>query len=367
VKPKVQMIFGFFLLIGMSHGLMLPLAEGNESRDLLWRVYTEGSQEKKAVLTECFHRLLKVKRRAELATEPVNWGEDPEIAWLLQHRIPTMLAVERELEGGPDAPHLQALIYLTKAIGSRRLLRHLPELLKRTYSTMARLQILRAMSDLRDRGSLAALEGFLSGADSSTPGLLVAEAARGLGLTRNKDYLPLLRVASRMVRSQAESLRMAGAQYRCGDSQIAQRILSVLRDDEADMELRLWAVHFVAEEPVSGVVPVLAELAAESSSEEMSSSALRALVLASGYGVPPGSELLEQKPTQSSEEGTAQEGETTAALPGEGPERLSEKERKKLVQAIMRWWREHQQTRAQQARSVTRKEALEKLAQGVPH
>jgi len=336
-----------------------------QTQDVLWRVYTRGSQGKRAILWECFEQLQEVKDRSVLATEPPNWSNDPGIRWLLRHRIPTMLAVEVELKGKPEGRYLGALLYLTEAVGNRRLLRQLPALLKRTKTTDSKLQILRVMSDLRDNKSLAALRNFLEEADSTTPDVLVAEAARGLGLSGKEEYLPLLKAASRMVQSPKESLRIMGARYRCGELEMAQHILSLVKDSEAELELRLWAVDFIARNPFRDAVPVLAELAANGRDKQLSASALRALVQVTGYGMPPAEALL--KVGGASEQEAAEQGETTAmTLPPEDSKEMSQKERQKLVNNIMHWWQEHREAMPQPLGPITREEALHSTEQSVP-
>lgn len=367
MKSNLKNIIRLLILIVAFCVFVVPLAQSDGMPDILWRVYTEGSQEKKAVLGECFDRLTKVQEKAGLAAEPLNWSRDPDIQWLLRHHIPIMLIVERELKGRPEGRYLEALIYLTKAIGSRRLSRHLPGLLARVNSTRSQREILRAMSDLRDGESLTALENFLEYADRGISEVLIAEAARGISLTRKKEYLPLIKRVSFLVYSREESERIAAARYRCGDWRMAERLLSVLKDGEADSQLRLWALSFVSENSLHGAVPILAQLARESPEEQLALAAFRALTRVTGYAVPPASELLKGKPSQAPEKPEEDETEGELLLSGRGLEKLSRPEREKLLKRVLDWWEDHKEATPRQGEPITREEALRAPEEDAPH
>jgi len=307
--------------------------------DVLRRVYTEGPPEKRALLTECRHRLERIRARAGGAQTAPDWGTDPDVRWLLANRAAATLAVEPELQGQPEGRYLEALLYLTRALGSRRLVRCLPGLLERSLTSEARLLVLRTMATVGDSRCMEALEAYLETAEWNTPDALLCAAAEGLSLTRDERYLPLLeRVAAKVV-SPESSLRLAGARFRCGDELMGEVILSALQDEETAPALRLWAIGFAAENRMQDAVPVLAQIAVESSSEELAEAALRALIEASGYATPPPAEklVLEEEPAEGAQEQAATAAD--AALRPRAPE-----ERRKLVSVIMEWRRRELET-----------------------
>ena len=360
------------LLLVMFGVLMSPVAHA-EIQDLLWRAYAQGNVEQRRTLAECERRMMIIRTKATTAEESRDWSEDRHVQWLLFHRIPAMLVLEREMRSEPQSVYLEALLHMTKALDNSRLTRLLPGLMNGASSTRSRLHVIRTLAELRDAKSLAALERFLEGAGRNTPDELMAEAARGLGLTRDEKYLPLLTRASRLVDSQRAALMLAAARYRCGETEMAEQVMEVLRQEDTDQEdtdpdLKIWALDFFAENAHQESVPLLASLAAGSGDERVARRALQALMLTSGYAVPPAKELLERSREMRVGEVQEQEVEEEAAdaVDRAAPDEPTASEREELVETILTWWREHPEMRPSPPRRIGRQEALAKPDESRP-
>lgn len=254
-----------------------------------------------------------------------------------------MLVIEREIERQPRGRHLEAILYLVVHVGNTRIRRYLPALFQVARSQRERYRVMQAMADLHGHESIRFIEQFLSEADAQTPECLLCEAARGLGLTGRRKFQPLLRRAATLVQSPEARLRMAAARWRCGDPTAGRAILTVLQDEEAGRELRLWALDFLVENALPEAAPVLTDIAGESKDDEIGTRALRALIRATGYAKPPGNELLamggKDTPVEMMEMADA-ELEADPALAW-AEEDLKVSERKRMVRLIVVWRAEH--------------------------
>jgi len=314
------------LVLGLLAWLPVCLA----GEDLLWRAYTKGSADKRAELAACQDKLAAIREKARTATEAPDWATDADVLWLLSHRTPAMLAVEREIDAKPAGHYVGALAYLVGAIGNQRLTAGLPKLLPLAKTDGARLQVLQAMADHGGAKSLTELQVFLERATAGTPCEEICVAAEGLARTGNKGYLSSVRRAYMLVQSDADSVRLAAARYRCGDALMAGQILSVLKRKDASTQARLNALEFFQNNPTGEAVPVVAALAAESTDEKVAEQALTTLMHMTGYGA-----QLGEKADAPAGETPAENGGVAQAGPP-GPE-----ERKKDVEVVLAWWRAH--------------------------
>ena len=338
------------------------------AEDLLWRAYADGRPEKRALLGECQERMARIRGRASAALEEPDWNRDTDVQWLLSHRTPATLALEREFHRKYSGYQLEALAHMTVALGGRRLTKRLPGLLRAATSTRSRLRVLQVMADLRDEECLAALEQFVMRADWGTPEELICEAARGLSLTRDRKYRVALVRARALVESEAAGVRLAAARYRCGEPVMAGYVLDVLKQKDADPALQLFALDFFMENPDQEAVPTLAALAAANPDERVAARAFEALMHTTGYGVPP-AEIPAYPSDAPPADEAAEEGPPSGhALPeAVEPRTQTREQRKREVRSILRWWEEHPGVRPQARRPKTREEALAATDAASPH
>jgi hypothetical protein len=342
------------------------VARGDEPQDPLRAVYTAGPADKQAVLAEARERLQGLKERSKAATEATDWRQDPDFQWLLEHRIPGMLAVEEELEGRPGEPYLGALMDLTAALGNDRLSRHLPGLLARTYEPDARARVLRAMADAREAGCEAALERFLRACSEETPEALVCEAARGLGLSGREQHLPLLQGVTPLVRSDLGVMMLAAARYRCGEEQAAGVIAPVLTRKDAPRGLQQYAVGFLSRNSVPQAVEPLGHFAAECTDERLAMQALMALIKTTGFGVPSAARWVELTRQERGEEGGGAADRPAGSPQDEESRGLTSDERRELAEVILAWWADQPEARKRPRRHVSRSADALKMEDAPP-
>ena len=344
--------------------LALPLVCVS-AQDLLWRAYSQGSPENKALLAESLARMASVRQKALTATQEPDWNADADVQWLMSHRIPTMLVVEQEYDRQHEGFQIEAMVHMTVGLGAARLTKHLPALLQEANTEHARMKVLRVMADLRDKGSVAALERFLTSADATTPEDQICQAARGLSLTRDGKHQAALIRASGMVVSEPARTRLAAARYLCGEAEMAQRILDVLDKKDADRAARFAALDFFAENPLQKAVPSLADLAARSEDGPVAARAWEVLLHTTGYSVPP-PELRERPADAQRADASAEEDKRPAGSLPEPAEmaKLPRAERDKYAMSILKWWVEHPEARPQAIRQIARTEALAATCEG---
>jgi hypothetical protein len=339
------------------------------AEDKLWSAYSQGSAKKRAVLSQCLESMENIRDRAASAADAPNWSQDPDVQCLLSHRVPAVLVVEKEFERTPAGFHLDAVLLLTTALDDSRLRRHLPELLAKAKDHRSQLQVLKAMGDLRDAESSAAVEQFLADADAITPEDLVCEAARGLALTGDGKYRPVLARASRLVESDQGRLQVAAARYLCSEPEMAQEILRILELTDADLALRMLALEFFMQNPVQDAIPVLARLAGESEQKEVAGRAMCALMNTTGFSIPSAAQI--QQPTaETGDHGTGSEvepePEEAILLTERELAELPAAQRRQLVETVLEWWREHKDM-TPQPRHIDRREALAVPDKSKPH
>ena len=318
--------------------LAAPSASGAEPKDPLLRAYTSAPGEKRDLLRECDRRLRAIRFKALSSSAEQDWGADQDVRWLLAHRIPAVLAMEQELQRGATGRHLGALLYLTERLGHRRLTRELPALLSRAGTDEDRFQLLHILAELRSDEALKALGAFLRGAESWTSERLVCEAARGLSLTGDERYLPLIRAAGRLVSSPAGAVRLAAARHRCGDPGAVSELLKSLRDESADPAAVISALRALADRPVAEAVPDLAALAVRAQDAPVAEAAIAALMQTTGYDAPSGEipgESARQEDVTDDADAEKQEG-PDAALGRWGS--TARPKREEVVQRILEWW-----------------------------
>jgi len=355
MRAKRSILFGVVI-----SAVLAPSVLGAGVEDRLWRAYTEGPPEKRAVLSECVTRMESIRHKALLAVQPLDWSSDPDVQWLISHRTPARLVVQKELQRQPGGFYLDAVLVLTPALDNGQLQKCLPALLWAAKDDRSRLQLLTTMAEVRGADSLAALKQFLAKANKKTPEELICAAARGLGLTHKTEYLPVLTRVLALVQSDVARLRIDAARYQCGEQEIALGILQLLEKKNPDPALRLAALNFFLENPLPDAVPVLGDVAVESAEPQEAELALRALLNCTGFGPPPAPELGQPTAEPTGEEAVpAEESEfdQLLRLSEHGFSELTNEDRRKLVNGVLNWWAEHPDRTPQPVLPIDGKEA----------
>ena len=318
------------------------------AEDALYRAWAEGPPERRALLGASRQHLRQVRERAYAARPAPAWAEDADVRWLLSHRTPAVLVIERELEMKPEGQYLEAITHMACALGHRRLTRKVADLYAMAELHATRVRVLRMMAESRDRHCVAFLQQYLQDASRNTPEDLICEAARGLGLTRREEFLPDLQRAYRLVRSRRAQLRVAAARYLCGETEMLQPLLEVIRERRPGNELRTWALQFVCKHPGPPAVPLLAELATEAPEKQEADLALDALARVTGY-------RTRQNVYPEETDADSPRGEDDA------------QERRALVHDMLAWHGEHPEATLEPWTRKSRREALAQSKKGPPH
>jgi len=317
--------------------LVGPWAAGAE--DPLWHAYASGPESRATVLRQCSERLERLRVRAAALGPRTDWSADEDVRWLLGHRIPAVLVIERELDGDPEDGYLTALVWTAQRLGHRRLLSKLPQTLWMADGAAARLALLDVLGRVGTAGAVSALEEFLETATVLTDEQLICAAAAGLGRTRDERHLSLLRSSERLVRTPLAELQFAAARWQCGDQAMEARLLAVLRAPGAGPAEMQFVLTFLAENPMEDALPDLARLATEAQDEGVMRLALKALVETTGYNRPPDKTLIEPWPGDDMEPAAAEEAQEADPLLAD-PTEMTQQEREELVEQILQHWRE---------------------------
>lgn len=327
------------LFLGLGLGLSARAAE-----DPLWTAYADGPPARVKLLNECTQHLQNLSATAAKKGPAANWALDPDVRFLLTHRIPAELTIGRELEKHQADPYLAALVWTAARLGHRELLGKLPGALARAQTDAGRLSIIQTLGDVETPAALKSLKAFLAAATPKTPEALVVAACQAIGKKDSAGELPALIAAQKLVHSRLGLMQVAGARLRCGDPTAQPELLAVLTDGKATPELRMYVLGFLANHPIENAAPTLADLAVKAQEPAMAQRAVRALTAATGFDQPYGTGPVK---LITPAELKAQAGNGT----GQKPEpdvphlewfgKMSEKDRKEAVTKILDWWHEH--------------------------
>jgi hypothetical protein len=296
---------------------------------------------------ESLARVKSLRRKARRKSDP-DWTGDPDVRWLKNHRIVAGLAIRRELSRHPEGPPLRAVLYLVRSVGPRGTTEMLPDLLLSAKNTADRLAIVSLMADLRDPVLLDALQKLLSNRSPNLSQRVICEAARGLGLSGRKKYLPILRKAQNRVSSDSGRLQVSGACYRCGAEEMVRPLIEALAGKKTPIETRLWALKFFARDPHEDAIPVMARLCAEAPSPDLADYAYEQLVEATGYAPPPpapGREenqeknAMPERPVSPEDLQTETEDQTQRKWERTKLSELEPEERREQIRRVIGWWK----------------------------
>jgi hypothetical protein len=331
---------------------LLCFAAGATAQDIDYlRLVYERSPEKKALVAQAAEHLSSFCRKADAALDPIDLVRDQDALWLTQHRVPATLAIEDTLKTAPSEAQMEALADLMRLMGGTRISRQLPPMYNSARRLSTRVKLLRAMADCGTRECVALLVEVLERADADTPDEILAPAARGVGRTRNKEYLPLLQKTSVLARSQLCTLEFLQARYLCGETELAAEIVKPLTDKNSDPQLLFAIIEFAGNNLGAEAVKPLALVGAEHPNDDIGRRAIRALLCASAYPVEQWAPLFDQferaEVVESGGTAEAIDPELQPNLP------LPIRARRKMVQAVMTWFEQNPQGRLQAASGAT--------------
>lgn len=267
----IGVLISLFCLVGMG-----ARAAGS---NLLWRAYSQGTAEKQKLLQESRRHVSLLKEKASRGEVAKKWHEVPEVEWLLKHRTPAVLVLERQLqEPPPTGRFLDAFLYLAVRLGHSRLTSRLPELLPRAKTTEDRMRVVNMLANLRTEDSVEALRGFLKNANGWTRDELICEAARGLGLTGDAEHLSLLQKVTSLVRDPISNARLLAARHRCGDPKTGARLREMLHRKDVPPGFRLQLLNVLRRAELEEMVPELADMSLKAAKEQMRVAAFDCMV-----------------------------------------------------------------------------------------
>ena len=317
---------------------------------LLREAWALGPGQKAALLAEARERVDDLTGR--VPAEPglrTGLAQDLSVTWLLSHREAAYLAVDERLPNAPPGAERTVLLYLAARLGHRTLGCYLPGLLENCQTDGQQLEVLECMCALRDASSLKAMADLVEHASVPCNEGLIIAATRGLGLSRRKEYLPVVRKAGGLVASPRGRFEAARAAYACGDKEAAAEVARCLSPPDADRTVRKDVIQFLCLNPEGQGVEALAQFALTTKDEELAAAAVRAMVQGTDYGGP--GELMPEErggqpgtgPGQPAS-GGAQDWQDKAWAPrgAEGRpavETLPREQRDELAQTILEWWR----------------------------
>jgi hypothetical protein len=142
---------------------------------------------------------------------------------------------------------------------------------------------------------------------------------------------------------------------------MAREILPAIEQEQVDPALRMVALDFFTDNPVREAIPVLARLAGTSKEKGVAGRALWALMNSTGFSIPPDADAIQPIDETGDEEAVPEAQlepeETAMSLTAEEFGKLPIPERRKVVEDVLDWWREHEEM-VPQPRRVERHEAL---------
>ena len=366
-------------------GLAILLAWAASGDDIFSRNWTQGSKAKQKTWAECEARLARLKE-GELGP--------PEQQWVLEHRLPAVYVIKRDLTAGAEGGYRMRLLRWTRRLAAKEVGPVLPQLLaeanthgerlaiagtmaglrdltsRRTLRLILRLAVggetrAHALAEIRDGGDeqlfklAGAMARMIRGMNAQRLEQFVLVAAEGVARCPDADRLKLLHlVERRLIHSEFGKLRIAGLLCRCGEGHMAWRVLAPLLNDDASAELKAYAVDFLYDDYlphtvrhmarlrladpqdarvreletfVDKAMEALGKVAADCPDEAMAGRALALLCVVARYGLP-----LEDEPVLDEEDGVKDEEVTGPER--NVPEQLMEKDRRKLVAKILSSW-----------------------------
>jgi len=286
---------------------------------------------------------------AALRSDPMKWlRAHPEVAYAL---------ADEELARRPEGDRRQAVLLLTRTLGRKELGNYLPPLLRTAITNTEKLAVIRTMAALGDTTSLNALESLLKQSSPDADEEVSAAAVRGLGLSADERYLPLIQRVRASFNSDRAHLSGARAAYRCGASDAMQEIARFLRlpDNSEDVTaLKDEAMEFMTQHFNERLVAPLADLILRTDNEKVAVQAMRSLIAGTGYAAPdpqtlsapaaqPSPKDLYDPRKPDTEQSPASDGlgPPAAASPrGIPPDLgvLTPGQRQELVDKIVQWW-----------------------------
>ncbi len=326
-----------------------------EASDILWRAYSQGPAEKQELLKQAQKQLDLLQAKALDGKAGPTWHKVSEVRWLLNHRMPAVLVIERELQEPPSGRCLDATLHLILRLGHSRLTSKLPHLLKTVESAEDKQRVMTVLGNLRTEACVETLQDFLKNADAETEEELVCEAARGLGLTEDPKHLPLLRQVTSQVEPPIAIARLLAARHRCKDPKAGARLRKMLHRKEVPQKFRLELLNVLRRVQLEEMLPDLTDLALKAANEQLRTAAFKCMVDIVGYRNftrVAKDQTEEDNPGGSKSTSTGTEPETAASLtPVERYRKADAAKRREMVAEVTEFWKKKSEKRKQAVRN----------------
>ncbi len=286
---------------------------------------------------------------ARLQVEPAvrdRADREPTVQWLAAHADATYLVLDEELAKQPRGAVRSACLLLAGRIHNPGLGQYVHKLLPSCSTNADRLEVLQCMSALQDPQSVKALAAFLAKPTSGASDEMLAEAARGLGMTRRPEYLSAISRVRGQVVSLAARFELAKAACRCGDADAVRDVAAVLKTTGPALKLHADAIAFLCENFSDAALNGLSEFVETTGDDELAVAATWAIINGTRYGrdpaamaARPASEYETAAPAAGDDSGAQAAGGVLPGLPKD-VSKLSREERRELIGKVSRWWRE---------------------------
>jgi hypothetical protein len=342
--------------------LATGVAAGDE--ELLRKAWTWQAGPKATLLQDANRRVDALAARWSAESASAQSAEsDPDVQWLLEHGEATYLVLDERLARYPSGKSRSALLFVAARLHRPNLGQYLPGLLQASNTDAERLDALKCMSALQNQPSLRALQSFLLDPPQGVSDELLAEAARGLGMSGRPEYLVPVSQAQRRVKSVAARFEVAKAACRCGDASGLDKVAEVLDAPKPDLKLQAEAISFLCENFNDRALERLASFASTTNNRDLATAAVWAIINGSGYGrdvpearreesaeppAPAAAEARGAPPSEENAEGAA--SSVVVLLPGLPPDvsKLLPDERKQFIEKVAAWWFAEGRTRKAQ-------------------
>jgi hypothetical protein len=331
-------------------GLIQAVCVGDE--ELLRQAWTFRPGEKDTLLASATARFEALVRRWPGSPQsPQQARADPDVQWLLEQQAATYLVVDAGLAQETRGARRSALLFLAGRLHYGTLGQYMPGLLSASTTNEERLEVLQCMAALQDLRSLQALETFLTQQSAGVSEELLVEAGRGLGISGRPDYLTAISAVRKRVTSPAARFELAKSACRCGDASAAADVACFLDAPETPAEMKSKAIQFLCDNFSDHSLAGLTRFACTTEDQQLAVAATWAIINGTRYGrtIPAGPAYAEAAAgagpaaePAGGQPGGADGPEAGKVLPGLPPDvsRLSQDERRQLIEKITQWWLE---------------------------
>ncbi|MFW6045014.1 MAG: hypothetical protein ACOCR1_04640, partial [Planctomycetota bacterium] len=328
------------LMIFITFGVVAGVGQGAEetSNEVLWKVYTQGSEAKQELLRESKQRLDNIESRAEHIIQKGNMEVDGDFCWLVQHRIPAGLVVERALRQNPGGAYLKVLLGLARHVGDSAMYAHLPELLRSVPDVSSKIAVIRTMTGIGSDDLMEEVEVYLRKNYEEADERLTVAAALGLSRAQEEAYLELLKTIAQHVERPMSQVKMAVAQHRCGDAIMEEKLVDYTKSPDVSPRIRRWIMSYLSQNPSDRGVLALGHVAKNTDDEKTVESALRSLFRVRRHIAQPGRSNIDRDVKQRGSDDTTDIPMSLQEMRQMYPGKTVGEMRESIVKSITEMW-----------------------------